>query len=141
MGWEHVIPQFVTRMRDLCRNGNDPVPFPIQGTGFETRAFVHIEDFTEGLMLLLERGQHLGIYNIGTSEEITISSVAQEIGRYFGKNVTILPGKLSQGSTLRRCPDISKMTALGYCPKVPFREGLPLVARWYDENAEVRPAK
>jgi nucleoside-diphosphate-sugar epimerase len=138
MGWEHVVPQFVLRMRDLCRNGADPVPFPIQGTGQETRAFVYVDDFIDGVMLLLEKGQHLGIYHVGTTEEISIETVAREVGRYFGRNVAIVPGKLKEGSTPRRCPDISKMADLGYCPKVSFREGLPLVARWYDQHAAAK---
>lgn len=134
MGREHVVPQFVLRMRELCSKPVDPVPFPIQGTGRETRAFVYIEDFTDGLMLLLEKGEHLGIYHIGTTEEISIETVAREVGGYFGRNVMIVPGQINEGGTPRRCPDISKMAALGYCPKVSFRDGLPLVARWYDEH-------
>lgn len=141
MGWEHVVPQFVLRMRALVRNGADPVPFSIQGNGQETRAFVYIDDFTEGLMLLIEKGEHLGIYHLGTTEEITIESVAREVGRYFNKTITLLPGKSAEGGTRRRCPDIAKMSALGYRPKVLFREGLPVVARWYDEHADAQPKK
>lgn len=141
MGWEHVIPQFVLRMRDLVRQGADPVPFPIQGTGRETRAFVFIDDFSEGLMRLVEKGESLGIYNIGTSEEVTIEAVAQEVGRYFGRRVVIIPGKLSEGSTARRCPDISKIAALGYRPQVAFREGLVRTARWYDQHAHAKPVE
>ena len=57
--------------------------FPIQGTGKETRAFVFIDDFIDGLMLVLEKGKHLEIYNIGTTEEISIKDVAIEVGKYF----------------------------------------------------------
>lgn len=139
MGWEHVVPQLILRMRELSRRGVDPVPFPIQGSGQETRAFVHIDDFTEGLMILLERGQHLNIYHVGTTEEISIASVAREVGRYFGRNIVIVPGRPSEGGTARRCPDISKVAALGYRPRISFHEGLPAVARWYDEHAELQP--
>lgn len=139
MGWEHVVPQFILRMRELSRRGVDPVPFPVQGSGQETRAFVHIDDFTEGLMILLERGQHLNIYHVGTTEEISIAAVAREVGRYFGKSVAIVPGRPSEGGTTRRCPDISKVAALGYRPRISFHEGLPAVARWYDEHAELQP--
>jgi nucleoside-diphosphate-sugar epimerase len=140
MGWEHVVPQFVLRMRELCQKPDNPVRFPIQGTGAETRSFVFIDDFIDGLALVLARGEHLGIYNIGTDEEITIAAVAKEVGRYFGREVEILPGKPQPGSALRRCPDITKLRRLGYAPRVPFRDGLPIAARWYDENAHRRPA-
>ena len=140
MGWEHVIPQFVLKMRKICNETKDKkIKFPIQGTGRQTRAFVFIEDFIDGLILLMEKGEHLGIYHVGTSEEITIEKVATEVGKYFGREVEIVPGEPARGGTPRRCPDISRMIALGYKPKYKFSDGLSIVARWYDENAEKLP--
>lgn len=135
MGWEHVVPQFVLRMKRLCATAADPVRFPIQGTGNETRSFVFIDDCIDGLMLVIERGQRLGIYNIGTTEEITIGEVARMVGEYFGRRIEIVPGELARGGTRRRCPDITKLFALGYQPKFRFRDGLPITADWYVENA------
>ena len=97
MGWEHVVPQFVLRMKELCQQVDDPLPFPIQGSGKETRAFVYIDDFIDGLALTIEKGEHLGIYNIGTQEEITVNQVAEEVAHYFGRQITIVPGKLQPG--------------------------------------------
>lgn len=139
MGWEHVVPQFVLRMKRLCAERTEPVRFPIQGTGRETRSFVFIDDFIDGLMLVIERGQHLGIYHIGTSEELTVAEVARLVGEYFGRRVEIVPGHAAKGGPGRRCPDISKVAALGYEPKYSFRAGLPIVAKWYDENADKAP--
>ena len=142
MGWEHVIPQFVLRMKELCeKSGDKKIKFPIQGSGKETRAFVYIDDFIDGLMLVLEKGEHLNIYHIGTMDEKSIADVAVEVGRCFGRKVAVVPGKLTQGSTKRRCPDIGKLSKLGYNPKVPFNEGLSKTARWYDENAQRKPKK
>jgi len=139
MGWEHVIPQFVVRMKKRVRELQEPIPFPIQGTGKETRSFVFIDDFIDGAMLVLERGEHLGIYHIGTMEELSIAEVARLVGEYFGKQIKVLPGEPAEGGTPRRCPDINKMASLGYQPKFAFREGLPIVAKWYDENAHRAP--
>jgi len=136
MGWEHVIPQFVLRMREISKTSQNPVKFSIQGTGKETRSFVYIDDFIDGLMAVLEKGEHLGIYHIGTMEEISIENVAKEVGKYFDKDIIIMPGKLMNGSTLRRCPDITKLKKLGYRPKIPFRQGLKITASWYDNNAD-----
>jgi nucleoside-diphosphate-sugar epimerase len=139
MGWEHVIPQFVLRMKELCKdNGDKEIKFPIQGTGKETRSFVYIKDFIDGLMLVLEKGEHLGIYHIGTMEEMSIEQVAIEVGQYFGRNVTVVPGKPAEGGTKRRCPDIKRMEKLGYHPLVPFKKGLKITAKWYDENSHKR---
>jgi len=135
MGFEHVIPQFIVRMKSICStNKNKKIKFSVQGTGKETRAFVFIDDFIDGLMLLLEKGKHLGVYHIGTMEEISIEKVAIEIGEYFGKEVAVVPGKLAKGSTQRRCPDITKLKKLGYKPKISLKEGLKITAKWYDKN-------
>ena len=137
MGWEHVIPQFVLRMMEICKNSkNKKIDFPIQGAGNETRAFVFIDDFIDGLMLVLDKGENLGVYHIGTMEEISIKQVAIEIGKYFGKDANIIPGKPAEGSAKRRCPDITKLRKLGYKPKIPLKEGLRVTAKWYEENSD-----
>lgn len=140
MGWEHVIPQFVLRMRTLMRADCDSVRFPIQGTGEQTRSFVFIDDFTDGLMAVIRGGAHLGIYNIGTQEEVSIAELARMVGDFFGKRVEIVPGQAAAGGALRRCPDIRKIAALGYRPKFSLRDGLAITAKWYDENAYLAPA-
>lgn len=142
MGWEHVIPQFAVRMKELCEaTGRDPVPFPIQGTGKETRAFVFVEDFVEGLSAVMERGDHLGIYHIGSEEEVVIADLAGLVGEYFGRSITVIAGPPAEGGPLRRCPDISRIRALGYEPHYPLRRGLALTLPWYRANAgsRVRP--
>ena len=59
MGNEHVIPEFCTRMNALIRREEHAlpgfvIPFPIQGTGLETRSFCYIDDCIDQLILLLE---------------------------------------------------------------------------------------
>jgi len=132
MGREHVIPQLLMRMKKLCKNPEDPLPFPIQGTGKESRSFVFIKDFTDGLVAVLKGGEHLGIYNIGTMEEISIGRLAQLIADYYGRRIELVPGQLLEGSTIRRCPDITKLELLGYHPRYSLREGLAVTAEWYD---------
>ena len=140
MGWEHVIPQLTLRLHELCNQTGGPVVLPIEGTGEETRAFVFIDDLVAGLLTVIEKGEHLGVYNIGTEEERSIKQVAEEIGRYFGREVRIAPGKLKPGGTLRRCPEIKRLRALGYAPRVSLREGLAATIPWYVENADKKPA-
>ncbi|MGA7935412.1 MAG: SDR family NAD(P)-dependent oxidoreductase [Kovacikia sp.] len=142
MGWEHVVPQLVLRMKALCQqSAADPLSFPIQGTGEETRAFVYIDDFIDGLMLVMKQGEHLGIYHIGTMEEVTIAQVANQIAHYFGRHIQIVPGASAKGGTSRRCPGTAKLTALGYQPRYTFQNALPLVAKWYDENSQKAPTE
>lgn len=141
MGWEHVIPQFISRMGKLKDKGKagDVSDFPIQGTGEETRAFVYIDDFTEALKLVIEKGEHLGIYHIGTSNEITIGDLALILGEVMDKKIRVSPGELMKGSTLRRSPDIRKIMALGFSPGVSLKEGLQRTADWYTKHADRKP--
>jgi len=135
MGREHVIPQFILRAKEAIeKNPGDTVSFSIQGDGSQTRAFCYIDDFTEGLMILLEKGQHLNIYNIGNSEETSIRELAEKVIGYFGKKVQIIPGPEAIGGTRRRCPDIGKIAKLGYKPKVSLDDGLSKTIKWYLEN-------
>jgi len=141
MGWEDVIPQIVLRMRELCRREKGSILFPIQGTGKETRAYTFIEDCVEGVAVLMEKGQHLGIYHLGVEEERSIEDVARAVGRQFGREIEIVPGPEARGATPRRCPDTSKLRALGFAPRVPFDKGLALTVRWYDEHADRAPGR
>lgn len=140
MGWEHVLPQFVVRMKRLAMGSTDPVVrFPIQGDGTETRSFVYIDDLIEGTLIMMDKGEHLGIYHIGNPEEVTMAAVARMVGRYFDRDIEVVPGSSPAGGAKRRCPDVSKLSALGYRPKTGLKEGLPLLARWYDAHAHLAP--
>jgi nucleoside-diphosphate-sugar epimerase len=135
MGWEHVIPQLVMRAKKLIASSTTgPLPFPIQGDGSETRAFVHIQDFTRALTTLLDHGQHLNIYNIGNDEEITIKSLVDHVWTNLNREYTLIPGELTKGSTPRRCPDISKLRKLGFEPQINIAEGIKDTVQWYLEN-------
>ncbi len=136
MGRKHVIPQFILRMEQLRDAPEDPVPFPIQGSGQETRAFVYIDDFSDGLLRVIEHGEHLNIYHIGTTEEVEIADVARMVARRFGRSIDVQPGELAAGGTLRRCPDITKLTALGYAPSVSLEDGIDKTAAWYERHAD-----
>ena len=142
MGWEHVIPQLSLRMKEIAaKHPGKKVDFPIQGSGQETRAFIFIDDFTRGLMQVIKKGDHLGIYHIGTMDEVTIKDVAIKIGQYFEKEVSVVPGKLAEGGTIRRCPDIAKLKKIGFVPTITLDEGLRRTVTWYDKNADKRPKK
>lgn len=141
MGFEHVLPQFAMRLHRLAATQPEgSLPFPIQGSGQETRAFIDVEDFTDGLVLLLEKGEHRTIYHIGRDREKSIREAAEAVARSFGRQIDITPGALKPGGTLRRCPDIGRMQALGFNPATPFQESVNRLVGWYRENAHLCPA-
>jgi nucleoside-diphosphate-sugar epimerase len=132
MGFDHVIPQFAMRLKQMgadARGGE--AAFPIQGSGEETRSFCYIDDLIAGVMIMRERGAHLGIYHVGTTEEVSIAALAQRMARLAGREIVLEPSAVLPGSTPRRCPDISKLAALGYTPRIPLDQGLPPTLDWY----------
>jgi dTDP-glucose 4,6-dehydratase/UDP-glucose 4-epimerase len=137
MGLEHVIPQFALRAATATQGHKGrTIDFPIQGDGRQTRAFVHVEDFTDGLMRVIAHGRHLTVYHIGSDEEVTIGDLARQIVALFGCAAALRPSAAPIGATERRCPDISRLRALGYAPRVALAQGLPGVVSWYAEHAK-----
>ena len=140
MGWEHVIPQMALRLHAMsAKQPSGTLKFEIQGTGNETRSFCYIDDLVAGVMTMLAKGEHLGIYHVGTSEEISIAELARRIAGICGRDIELKTGKPMAGGTLRRCPEISKLAALGYKPRVPLGEGLKPTLDWYWRNAQFAP--
>jgi dTDP-glucose 4,6-dehydratase/UDP-glucose 4-epimerase len=142
MGGEHVLPQFILRAKTAVDNSpTGDIPFPIQGQGTETRSFIYIDDFTDGLLLVLENGRHNEIYHIGTQDEISVRDLAVQVVELFGRRPLIQHLPLQAGSTARRCPDTTKLRALGFAPKVPLAAGLKLTFDWYTQNTDLYQAK
>jgi nucleoside-diphosphate-sugar epimerase len=140
MGFEHVIPQFALRLHALAEHHPaGPLRFGIQGTGAETRSFCFIDDLVAGILVMREKGMHLGIYHVGTMEEVTIADLARRIARAARRDIELVAGEAAAGGTLRRCPDISKLAGLGYKPRVPLDEGLRPTLDWYWRNADLAP--
>jgi len=132
MGREHVIPQFILRMKELAeRQPAGVLDFPIQGTGEETRSFIYIDDFVRGMVRVIEQGERLAIFHIGTEREISIRDLAHLVAAACGREIRIVPGELLAGSTPRRCPDVRKLRNLGFEPEVRLEEGIRRTAAWY----------
>ena len=140
MGWEHVVPQFALRIHAAGkRQPSGRLRFEIQGTGQDTRSFCFINDLVAGVMVMREKGAHLGIYHVGTAEEVAIADLAQRIAGLAGREIELVAGKPTPGGTARRCPDISKLGQLGYKPHVPLAQGLPPTLDWYWGHPELAP--
>jgi nucleoside-diphosphate-sugar epimerase len=115
------------------------VPFPIQGSGAETRSFCHVDDLVAGVMVMREKGEHLGIYHVGTAEEVSIADLARRMAAVAGREIALASSAVLAGSTARRCPDISKLAALGYRPRVRLADGLPPTLEWYFKHEREAP--
>ena len=126
MGNEHVIPEFIKRFKKLKGS-----KFKIQGTGNEIRSFIFIDDFVSAFNLILKKGKHLQIYNIGTKEKVTIKYLAYTLAHLLNIKISIKRTKLKEGGTKKRLPDISKINKLGFKIKNNLKNGLKKTIDYY----------
>ena len=140
MGWEHVIPQFSLRVKTTAaEHPSGKLPFKLQSDGSQTRSFCHIDDLVRGVLVMRAKGEHLGIYHVGTTEEIAIADLAGRIAAHAGREIELIAGPAPEGGTERRCPDIAKLAKLGYSPQVPLATGLPSTVDWYWAHDDLKP--
>ena len=125
MGEEHVIPEFIKKVKNL-RNGI----LKIQGSGKESRSFIYIDDFVEAFYLLITKGKHLNIYNIGSTESIEIFDLAKTILKLFNKKAKIKKTAIKKGGTKIRLPDISKIKKIGFLQKYNLDKGLKKIINY-----------
>ena len=75
-----MIPEFINRFKYLKGKR-----FVIQGTGNEIRSFIFIDDFVRAFDLLMKKGRHLNIYNLGTSEKIKLKNWLLKCQKFLRK--------------------------------------------------------
>lgn len=137
MGYEHVLPQFILRAHQLCEASSaETLDFPIKGDGTQTRSFVYIDDFTDGCYSAFAHGDTMNVYHVGTMDEVTIKQVAEKVVESFGRKANVVPSEAPAGETNRRCPDIAKVSKLGYKPKISLSEGIQRMREWYIAHPE-----
>lgn len=132
--WEtsHVIPALIRKVVE----GHNPLE--VWGDGSQTRSFLYVTDFVEGLMLTMEHYAECDPINIGASEEVTIADLIKLIIQLAGSQTELAFDLSKPGGQPRRIGDYSKAhELLGFEAKVPLREGLRRTIDWYRENREL----
>lgn len=99
------------------------VPLTVFGDGDQTRSFCYVDDLVEGIIAVLDRGDHMP-YNLGNPVEFTMLALVDEIQRQIGP-VTIVHRPLPADDPTRRRPDIRRaQETFGWAPTVSLSEGL-----------------
>jgi GDP-L-fucose synthase len=125
----HVIPAIINRLY----GGENPLT--VWGNGEQSRAFLFVDDFARGLIEAIERYPVPDPVNIGTDEEIKIKDLVRQIIEISGKDVDIFfDTSKPSGQPRRNCDTRKAKEKIGFTAKVPLREGLTRMIRWYEEN-------
>lgn len=129
--WEtsHVIPALIRKAVEHL----DPIV--VWGDGTQTRSFLYVDDFVEGLMLTLERHAVCDPVNIGTEEETTVGDLVRMIIELSGSDSKTLFDTDKPRGQPRLVGDFAKAREkLGFAATVSLREGLARTIQWYKEN-------
>ncbi|KAJ4849387.1 UDP-glucuronic acid decarboxylase 1 [Turnera subulata] len=102
-------------------------PMTVYGNGKQTRSFQYVSDLVEGLVALME-SEHVGPFNLGNPGEFTMLELAEVVKETIDPSATIEFRPNTADDPHKRKPDISKAKELlNWEPKIPLREGLPLM--------------
>jgi len=128
---EKVIPLFVTNLIDGAH-------VPLYGTGENVRDWLHVDDHTRGIAMVLVGGRAGEVYNIGGGTELSNLELTQLLLDATGRDWTFVDRVQDRkGHDLRYSVDIGKIQAeLGYEPLVPFGQGLADVVQWYRDRRD-----
>ena len=111
--------------------GKQPV---INGSGFQTRDFVFVNDVVEVNILAMKKNK-TGVYNIGTAKETDINTIFRKLKELTGSKCKEIHGSEKSGEQKRSCLDFSKVQReLGWKPKYSLEKGLQMTVDWFERN-------
>lgn len=123
-------------------------PLTVHGDGGQSRCFCHVEDVVRGLIDLLEEPRAEGdVFNLGSTEEVTILELAQRVIDLTGSSseIKLVPYEEAWEAGFedmrRRVPDTSKVRSLiGWEPRLRLdRTILSVQESWTRYHAATSP--
>ncbi len=119
-------------------------PITVHGDGSQSRCFGYVGDVVEALIQLMDHPAAVGeIFNIGSTEEVTIAELAELVKVLTGSpsDIVCVPYTEAYGEGFedmpRRVPDISKVRALiGFRPRVALEDILKRVIAYFKEHRQ-----
>ncbi|MCL6557369.1 MAG: GDP-L-fucose synthase [Firmicutes bacterium] len=125
----HVLPALLRKMHEAKLRGEPTVT--VWGTGTPKREFLHVDDLAEACLFLMERYDDSVPINIGTGEDISIRELAELIRDIVGFGGEIVFDPTKPDGMPRKLLDVTRITELGWKPRISLREGIELTYRWY----------
>jgi UDP-glucose 4-epimerase len=112
----------------------------INGTGFQTRDYVHVSDVVRANLLAVGK-PGFRIYNVGTGVETSVVELYRELARAVGSDLAAKHGPAKPGEQQRSVIDSRLIQReLGWPDPLPLRQGIERTAAWFRARAEAAKA-
>lgn len=121
----HVIAALLRKFIE-AKNNNEKI-VQIWGSGTPFREFLYVDDLAEACLFLMLEYNSSEFINIGTGKEISINDLALLIKKIVNFNGRLVNDVSKLDGTPRKILDISKISNLGWFPKISLEEGLEKV--------------
>jgi GDP-L-fucose synthase len=128
----HVIPGMMRRFHEAKVNNAKSVT--IWGSGSPMREFLFIEDLAEALFMLMNKYDQPTTINVGTGEDVSISTLASMMQKVTGFEGDIVYDRTKPDGMMRKVLDVSKIKEYGWSPKTSLEEGLKRTYKWALDN-------
>ena len=125
----HVLPALIHRFHNATVNGVPDVM--IWGDGTPLREFLHVEDLARASLMLLDDYDQSVAINIGSGQEVSIANLAALVSKIIGYEGKITFDKDRPNGTPRKLLDSSKISELGWKPRINLEDGIALTYDWF----------
>jgi GDP-L-fucose synthase len=126
------VPALIAKMHAAKVAGADEVE--IWGTGRPRRELLHVDDLADACIHLLEVYSGEMHINVGCGADQTIAELAETIRRVVGFGGRLRYNSERPDGTPQKLLDTSRLTALGWRPRIALEDGLADAYRWYRER-------
>jgi GDP-L-fucose synthase len=128
----HVLPALLRKFHEAKLAGSSTVT--IWGSGTPRREFLHVDDLADAVCFLLERYDSPEIINVGCGADLTIAELAATVRDVVGFRGELEFDRSKPDGTPRKLLDVTKITALGWRPKISLEDGIRATYRWFTEQ-------
>jgi GDP-L-fucose synthase len=106
----------------------------VWGSGRPRREFLHVDDLADALVFLMENYSGEQQINIGWGEDLTIAELATMVAEVVGYTGKFRYATEKPDGVPQKLLDVSRLTAMGWQPRIPLRQGLANAYKWYVEH-------
>jgi GDP-L-fucose synthase len=128
----HVLPALIRRFHEAALRG-DPT-MSVWGTGTPRREFLHVDDLADAVIHLMIGYENEQIINVGWGEDVTIRELAEMIAKTTGFQGRLAFDSSKPDGTPRKLLDTSRLSALGWKPKITLQTGIEQTYEWFKRH-------